>query len=252
MSAGIQYLELGAADLDRSRDFYAGLLGLTEVERPGTGSERACWFDAGPALVKVVLVEDGDPGQWRDDDLQGGLRHAGFKTADVDGLVARLEAAGTRVTAPPCDVLGDVRIAFFLDPDGARLELVQGSLAYQSVGSPRLVDAEAAGLPEPGIPPRFDHVGVTVTDLDATSRFWQAAGYERIGDIRHHDDPRGFLMTYLGAGGSVLEVFSFDVATTPPPPWAGNRLGLRGVGAAVPGGAAAGPALAGLHVEVTR
>lgn len=252
MSAGVRYLELGAADLDRSRDFYAGLMGLAEVDRPEDGGAPVCWFDAGPALVKVVQVDDGDPGPWRDDDLQGGIRHAGFKTADVDGLVAGLEAAGTRVTAPPRDVLGDVRIAFFLDPDGARLELVEGALAYERVGSQRLVDAEAAGLPGRWAPPRFDHVGVTVSDLQATSEYWQAAGYERIGDIRHHDDPRGFLMTYLGAGGSVLEVFSFDVATTPPPPWAGDRLGLRGVGAAVPGGAAAGPALAGLHVEVTR
>ena len=252
MNSGIRYLEIGAADLDRSRHFYAELLGLAEVDRPYDGDATACWFDAGPALVKVVQVVNGDTGEWRDDDLQGGIRHAGFKTADVDGLISRLEAAGTQVTSPPRDVLGDVRIAFFLDPDGARLELVQGALAYQRAGSPRLVAAEAAGLPESGTPPRFDHVGITASDFDTTATYWRSVGYDVIGDIRHHDDPRGFLMTYLGAGGSVLEIFSFDVATAHPPAWAENRLGLRGIGVVLPEGAAVDDVPDGVHAEVAR
>jgi len=51
-----------------------------------------------------------------------------------------------------------------------------------------------------------------------------------IGDIRHHGDDRGFLMTYLATGGSVLEVFSFDVPTFTPPAIAPGQLGLRGIG----------------------
>jgi catechol 2,3-dioxygenase-like lactoylglutathione lyase family enzyme len=248
-ASGIRYLELGSSDLDRSAKFYAGLLGLPEVTAPSPGSRPSRWFDAGPAMVKVVHVDDGDPGDWRDDDLQGGIRHAGFKTADVDALIRRLEAAGTTILAPPRDVLGDVRIAFFLDPDGARLELVQGALSYQRVASPHLVHGEATGLPEPGSPPRFDHVGVTASDLSATTAYWRAVGYEPIGDIRHHDDPRGFLMTYWAAGGSALEVFSFDVPTAPPPAWGEHRLGLRGIGVALPDESVAAHAPDGVHVR---
>jgi catechol 2,3-dioxygenase-like lactoylglutathione lyase family enzyme len=136
-----------------------------------------------------------------------------------------------------------VRIAFFLDPDGARLEFIQGNLRYQTVASRRLADAERATRMAPGDGPRFDHVAVTVPDLTAARRFWcDRMGCEVIGQIRHHGDPRGFLMTYLQAGSAVLEVFSFDVPTAPN---ARGRepslLGFRGVGMSVPdAGRAAG------------
>jgi len=144
--SGVHHLELGSRDLERSRDFYQGLLGFDEVEvsEPRRDGESTCWFAAGPALVKVVLVgESGDPGSWLNEDLQGGLRHAGFKVGDIDAQMRRLEAAGVEVLSPPRDVLGNVRIAFFLDPDGARLEFVQGNLRYEHVVSPALVQAEA-------------------------------------------------------------------------------------------------------------
>jgi len=231
---GIHHLELGSRNLERSRDFYRGLLGFAEVEvdEPGHDGKGTCWFAAGPALVKVVLVgEEGDPGSWLNEDLQGGLRHAGFKVGDIDAQMRRLEAAGVEVLSPPRDVLGDVRIAFFLDPDGARLELVQGNLRYEHVESPALVQAEADMSLAPGDGARFDHVGITVRDLGRALDFWCGRfGYEVGGGIRHHGDNRGFLMTYLAAGGSVLEVFSFDIPTLAPPATAPGQLGLRGIG----------------------
>ena len=92
--SGIHHLELGSRDLERSRDFYQGLLGFHEVEvsEPRRDGESTCWFAAGPALVKVVLVgESGDPGSWLNEDLQGGLRHAGFKVGDIDAQMRRLD-----------------------------------------------------------------------------------------------------------------------------------------------------------------
>ena len=49
-------------------------------------------------------------------------------------------------------------------------------------------------------------------------------------------------MTYLAAGGSVLEVFSFDVPTLAPPAIEARQLGLRGIGVTAHGahGEAAG------------
>lgn len=83
----------------------------------------------------------------------------------------------------------------------------------------------------PGDGARFDHVGITVRDLGRALDFWCGRfGYEVVGDIRHHGDNRGFLMTYLAAGGSVLEVFSFDIPTLAPPAIAPGQLGLRGIG----------------------
>jgi catechol 2,3-dioxygenase-like lactoylglutathione lyase family enzyme len=214
-------VRLGSRDLDRSAAFYVDLLGFDEVaSAPGT----RC-FASGAARILVTEVgPGGDLGGWVDDDLQGGIRHFGMKVGDVDARIRDLAAAGVTVLSPPADVLGGVRIAFFLDPDGARLEFVQGSLDYQHVYAPDLAAAEA--LVAPGERPRFDHVAVTVEDLPAAlDRF----PFRVIGEIRHHGDPRGFLMTYLQAGAAVLEVFSFDVPVRPRPLELDGVLGFQGV-----------------------
>lgn len=231
--AGIHHVELGARSLERSRDFYAGLLGLPEVPAPEPGTGRpSAWFAAQGALLKVVeLGEDATTGEWVDDDLQAGMRHVGLKIGDVDAGIRRLEAAGVEVLSAPADVLGGVRIAFFLDPDGSRLEYVQGSLDYQSVRSPALAVAERAAAPGRADGPRFDHVGLTVTDLAAALDYYCGTfDYQVIGDIRHVDDARGFLMTYLHGEGGVLEVFSFDVPTSAAPVVRPADAGLRGLG----------------------
>jgi catechol 2,3-dioxygenase-like lactoylglutathione lyase family enzyme len=200
--SGLHTIFLGARDLDRSTAFYSGLLGLPPV--PGVG------FRAGDLLIHVTEVgAAGIPGDWVNDDLQQGIRHFGINVDDVDAEIDRLRAAGVRVISPPADVLGGVRIAFFLDPDGARIEFVQGDLEYEHVYTGGGSDV---------------HVAVTVESLPDR---WPV-----IGDLRHHDDPRGFLMTYFQAGPVVLEVFTFDVPTSPDPIPAnpGDLLGFRGMG----------------------
>lgn len=233
---GIHHVELGVRDLERSRAFYTGLLGLTEIAPVGPPPERpTAWFAAGDSRFAVVEVgERADPGSWANDDLQRGVRHVGLKVGDVDAQVGRLEKAGAHVLSAPADVLGGVRIAFFLDPDGTRLEYVQGSLDYQRVDHPELVAAEAAAEPARTDGPRFDHVGLTVSDLGATlDLYCGTLGYQVLGDIRHVDDERGFLMTYLATGRGVLEVFSFDVPTRRGPVTTPDRSGVRSLGLAL-------------------
>jgi catechol 2,3-dioxygenase-like lactoylglutathione lyase family enzyme len=233
-AVGLHRVLLGARDLDRSADFYGGVLGFTEVPTAEPGPRPARCFASGDVLVQLTAAgPDATTGAWVNEDRQGGIRHLGMRVGDVDAQVRRLAAAGVTVLSPPADVLGDVRIAFFLDPDGARLEFIQGNLAYQHVHSPDLAATQAATRLAPADGPRFDHVAVTVADLPAALRFWvDALGFEVVGEIRHHDDPRGFLMTYLRAGSAVLEVFSFDVPTAPNPPPDDPTalLGFRGVG----------------------
>jgi catechol 2,3-dioxygenase-like lactoylglutathione lyase family enzyme len=213
----LRTIRIGCSDLDRSADFYGRVLGLCEVPAPLPQPPGRILSD-GSTRIELLPVLDGSLGGWLNEDLQGGIRHVGFKVTDVDARIAGLQAEGVTVLSPPADVLGDVRIAFFLDPDGARLEFVQGTLAYQSVSSQDLVAAERAAALPPGSPARVDHVAVTVPDLEQALRFYvDGLGWQEIGRIRHEGDERGFLMTYLQAGAAVLEVFSFDVPTRPAP-----------------------------------
>jgi catechol 2,3-dioxygenase-like lactoylglutathione lyase family enzyme len=237
-ASGIQYIELGASDPARSLDFYRGLLGFrpaADVAWPQ--AEGIHWLEAGPALIKLVHVGAGDLGGWDyDDDLQRGIRHVGWKVGDVDLQAERLRDAGVEFTIEPTDAVGDVRLAFFRDPDGALLEIIDGHLQYHTTWSEELAERERAAAAERPrtAGPAFDHVAVTVEDLDATLAFYRdVLGYEVIGQL-DHGGPQGFLITYLQAGGVVLEVFTF---TSPkrPNPWTPDerRLGLRTIGIGV-------------------
>ncbi|RKN37787.1 VOC family protein [Streptomyces hoynatensis] len=238
---GMSYVEIGVGDATRSLDFYCGLLGLRPVpEGPEPPAPGVHWLDAQGAFVKLVETREGTLGGWRRDDLQRGMRHVGLKVGDVFRQAERLRSAGVEFAVEPTAAVGEVNLAFFQDPDGTLLEIIDGHLHYHSVTTPELADRERelARARPAAAGPVFDHVAVTVADLDATLDFYRdGLGYPVIGRLVHERDPRGFVIDYLQAGDAVLEVFTFTSpeAPTEPAPPAGDRLGLRALGLAADG-----------------
>jgi catechol 2,3-dioxygenase-like lactoylglutathione lyase family enzyme len=92
---GLQRVEIGCRDLDRSLDFYQHLLGFQpfpDAPRPG---DRTRLLSRGTVVLALAEVgAEGDQGGWVNDDLQSGIRHLGMKVADVDRQIKRLEDAG--------------------------------------------------------------------------------------------------------------------------------------------------------------
>jgi catechol 2,3-dioxygenase-like lactoylglutathione lyase family enzyme len=48
----------------------------------------------------------------------------------LDAIAEKLRQAGVPFTLPPTNANGGVRIAFFTDPDGTLIELIEGDLNY--------------------------------------------------------------------------------------------------------------------------
>ena len=227
--AGIEFVEIVCADVDASAQWYSELLGMKPVEGAPPG---ALWLDAGAVVLRLVGATPAtQASEWDPDDLQTGIRHLGFKVADVDAHAERLRDAGVTFTVDPKDATGAVRIAFFLDPDGNRLELVEGALEYHRTWSPELAERERAALPGTDDPPRFDHVAITVADLDASLQLYRdVLDFDVVGQLLY-DDPRGFMITYLKAGAAGLELFSWTAPTTENPLTSGTeQLGFRAIG----------------------
>ena len=221
----ITAVDLVVRDLNRSVDFYTRQLGLPDATV--SADERTAVLPAGPAVLRLHEAPGASDGGWVPDDLQRGFRHIGFVVSDIDERAAALRAQGVRFRMDPKDAHGNVRIAFFYDPNGVLLEFIQGELSYDRVHDEELVRAaRAAAAP---VTPRFDHVAVTVSDLDRTVKCYEAGlGFGVAGQLVRDDDPRGFLITYLHAGQTVLEVFTYTVPTQdspwqPGPPTAGFR-----------------------------
>jgi catechol 2,3-dioxygenase-like lactoylglutathione lyase family enzyme len=203
----ITAVDLVVRDLERSVAFYVDQVGLPEATVSAAGREAL--LTAGPAVLRLTEAPDAADSGWVADDLQKGFRHIGFAVSDIDARAAALHAHGARFRMEPKDAYGGVRIAFFYDPDGVLLEFVQGPLSYDRVHDQELVDAAREAAAPAG--PSFDHVAVTVDDLDATIKTYaDALGFGVAGQLIRDDDPRGFVITYLHAGRTVLELFTYD------------------------------------------
>jgi catechol 2,3-dioxygenase-like lactoylglutathione lyase family enzyme len=99
---------------DRARAFYCDLLGLTEVPKPAELSGRGgCWFRGDGVEVHLGVERRFNPAR---------KAHPAFLVDGLDGLRARVEAAGVRASA---DVpLPGFRRFHATEPFGNRLEFL--------------------------------------------------------------------------------------------------------------------------------
>ena len=128
---GVQALEhvtIRCAQLQRTRDFYVELMGLTEGDRPNFPF-RGHWLYLG-AIPVVHLVEASDSaGAWGRDivipkaeDGTGSFDHVAFRGDDFAAMRARLQKAG--VTFKERMVPGGALSQLFVpDPEGVLVEI---------------------------------------------------------------------------------------------------------------------------------
>ena len=97
------------------RAFYGGVLGLSEMAKPVDLAARGgVWFRLGSIELHVGVDAAFRPAT---------KAHPGFLVDDLDGLCARLNAAG-HVAKPDRDPRGRRRL-YLEDPFGNRLELIE-------------------------------------------------------------------------------------------------------------------------------
>jgi catechol 2,3-dioxygenase-like lactoylglutathione lyase family enzyme len=215
-----QHVTISVSDVRRSLAFYRDLLGFPVLGRLYYRNQVGLVIDfldiGNGAILEIFSFTNAPtkPTEWIPDDLQVGLRHIAFKVDDVNVTAARLRDAGVPFTLEPTEATGGVRIAFFKDPDGTLLEVVQGDLQYTHRGQSPIPMSGVSGAP-PGSELCFDHVAMTVSNLERSLGFYQGVlRFPLLGQLEIGGD-RGFLISYLQMGHSILELFSFDVPTIP-------------------------------------
>ena len=99
---------------DDARAFYVSACGMTELPKPAELANRGgAWFASGVLQLHVGVETDFRP---------SAKAHPALRCADLDGLVARLRAAGHDVREDT--TVPGTRRAFVNDPFGNRIELV--------------------------------------------------------------------------------------------------------------------------------
>jgi catechol 2,3-dioxygenase-like lactoylglutathione lyase family enzyme len=115
----LDHYSVTADDLDASRAFYGGELGMTPLARldDATGG-RSAYFHLGDDAVEVH-----HPGATSPDDPR--IRHVGLRVDDVDAATERLRSHGVSVTSEPAPAAnGRGRTASVRDPDGVPVLLL--------------------------------------------------------------------------------------------------------------------------------
>jgi catechol 2,3-dioxygenase-like lactoylglutathione lyase family enzyme len=121
----IDHVTLVVKDVDASRRFYVGLLGMTEVPRPAFPFDGA-WFKAGATLIHLIREhEQSGPAGFPVEVLRRSSRnhHFAFEVDDARAAAERLKAVGV-------ELLDDAKLrpdgaiqVFLTDPDHHVVEL---------------------------------------------------------------------------------------------------------------------------------
>lgn len=100
---------------DAARGFYAGVLGMDELEKPPALAARGgAWFGAGGVQLHLGVEADFRPAR---------KAHPGVEVDDIDALAERLRASGFDVRFDA--ELPGYRRFYVADPFGNRLEFLQ-------------------------------------------------------------------------------------------------------------------------------
>ena len=121
----IDHVTLVVRDVNASRRFYVGLLGMTEVLRPAFSFDGA-WFQAGATLIHLIAEHDrSGPAGYPVEVLVKSSRnhHFAFEVEDAYAAAAALKAKGI-------SLIDDARLrpdgavqVFLADPDNHVVEL---------------------------------------------------------------------------------------------------------------------------------
>lgn len=122
---GIDHVTLVVADLERSRNFYVGVLGMAEIRRPAFSFE-GLWFQAGATQIHLILeyADSGPAGNLVPEARRSSRsHHIGFLVGDAAATIDYLKASRVPILSGPKPRPDGYVQVFVTDPDGHVIEL---------------------------------------------------------------------------------------------------------------------------------
>lgn len=115
---GTHHIGLRTPNLAAMEAFYSETLGFPVVNR--WDDVQIVFVNIGSTLLELIGRADATA----ETNPTGGIDHIALHVADIDAAFAELVEKGVKIRSEPRD-FQNARIAFFFDPDGNVLELVE-------------------------------------------------------------------------------------------------------------------------------
>jgi catechol 2,3-dioxygenase-like lactoylglutathione lyase family enzyme len=127
MIKSFDHFTITVTDMERSIKFYRDILGLPVLGKLVKEDGIFVYLKLGTGMIELFEFNNkGKPYQVKElEDI--GIQHLGLKVDSVDEVTERLKKEDVKFVVEPRSVDG-VRLAFFKDPDGIFLEIMEGEL----------------------------------------------------------------------------------------------------------------------------
>ena len=124
----LDHAALLVKDVERSRQFYVGILGMNEEPRPDNFSFPGAWFRKG--MAHIHLIGEAEAGRaeplvpvYRSDELATGHgTHLAFEVDDLEVAQQHLRSHNIEIVGGPRPRGDGVQQLYVLDPDGYVIE----------------------------------------------------------------------------------------------------------------------------------
>jgi len=126
MILGVDHAAITVSDMDRSLDFYCNKLGFSVSKVIDTPDLHIVFLRLGSSSVELFLPKRG-PAIKKPSPLihEVGLKHIALTVDDMEITYSELMDKGVTFSSAPQLASGGPKIAFFSDPDGVVIELIQ-------------------------------------------------------------------------------------------------------------------------------
>lgn len=113
----LDHYNIRVQDLEKSRSFYANILGMEDGARPSSIEAPGAWmYVGGQPVVHISIATEDFPRR------TGAVDHVAFRVGELSEIMARLDAANVAYDLRKISAI-DLDQLFFQDPDGVNVEL---------------------------------------------------------------------------------------------------------------------------------
>jgi lactoylglutathione lyase len=115
-------------DPEKSIEFYCDKLGMKRVGEMHFSDATNYFFAMEKDASEPMLELTHNHGQTEPYEMGDGYSHVAFLVDDLEGTVAELKSGGVEIALEPKTMTvesHDYKIAFVVDPDGYRIELIE-------------------------------------------------------------------------------------------------------------------------------